>query len=264
MAATPSPTIWRMAGRAAPRTARGDMRAAQIAGIIAGYIRRLGWNARAHIEGASDVWREALIVRAGLGDWRDGKVVNPFLGGDFRAAVVTTDMPIAHDQPLDPKRNRLLDKGAAFWLGTNGAYPEMERRREKRRLSHLGRHPMERIKRVDQPTTLILEDEVPRVPKRAAWFERAFRGDIGDKAKRERTRFAMKHPFANAMGPIMRSMVPHQDGQIAPTKAAGTDDPGPERARHQVALLLPQRRHGRRLPGQAVRLVLARRRRRSA
>jgi len=207
------------------QAARGDMRAAQIAGIIAGYIRRLGWSSRAQIEGASDVWREALAARAGLGEWRDGQVVNPFLGTAFRIAVVTTDMPLAHDPPLDPGRSRLLDKGAAFWLGTNGAYPELERRREKRRLSHLGRHPMEHIKRVDKPTTLILEDEVPRVPKRAAWFERAFRGDIGDKAQRERTRFAMKHPFANAMGPIMRSMVPHQDGQIAPVKAAGTDDP---------------------------------------
>src|SRR5690606_29670498 len=117
------------------------------------------------------------------------------------AGAVTTDMPLAHDRPLDPARNRLLDRGAAYWLGTSGAVPELERRRERRRKSHMSRYPMERIKKVDQPTTLIFEDEVPRVPKRAAWFERAFRGDIGDKAQRERTRFAMKHPFANAMGP---------------------------------------------------------------
>ena len=83
---------------------------------------------------------------------------------------------------------------------------------------------MARISRVARPTTLILEDEVPRVPKRAAFFERALRGDLGDKTKRERTRFALKHPFADAMAPLLRDMVAYQDGPVAAMQAPGTED----------------------------------------
>ena len=43
---------------------------------------------------------------------------------------------------------------------------------------HLGKYPMEKIKRVEQPTTRIT-DEVPRVPKRAHFFLRARFGDLG-------------------------------------------------------------------------------------
>ena len=42
---------------------------------------------------------------------------------------------------------------------------------------HLGPYPLEKIKRVDQPTTLIIEEEVKRIPKRADGFERALLGD---------------------------------------------------------------------------------------
>jgi hypothetical protein len=69
---------------------------------------------------------------------------------------------------------------------------------------------METVKRVDRPTTLILDDEVPRVSKRAAFFDRALRGDLGDKAQQERHRFAFKQPHTAGMMPSMRSMVPLQ------------------------------------------------------
>ena len=38
---------------------------------------------------------------------------------------------------------------------------------------HLGKYPMEKIKRVDKTTTLIIEDEIKRVPMRANGFFRA-------------------------------------------------------------------------------------------
>ena len=47
---------------------------------------------------------------------------------------------------------------------------------------------MERIPRVDAPTTLVLRDEIQRVPKRADLFTRALAGDLGDKARQERSR----------------------------------------------------------------------------
>jgi ferredoxin len=69
---------------------------------------------------------------------------------------------------------------------------------------------MERIKRVDEPTTLILRDEIRRMPKRADLFTRALAGDLGEKPAAERRRFAVKHPLAFAMTPIIRNLVPMQ------------------------------------------------------
>ena len=73
---------------------------------------------------------------------------------------------------------------------------------------------MEQVKRVDRPTTLILDDEVPRVPKRAAFFERALRGDLGEKTRQERLRFAYKHPLSFGMLEPIRAMQPLQDGPV--------------------------------------------------
>jgi ferredoxin len=69
---------------------------------------------------------------------------------------------------------------------------------------------MEKIKRVDQPTTLVLRDEIKRMPKRADLFSRALAGDLGEKPQQERRRFAVKHPLAFAMTPLIRNMVPMQ------------------------------------------------------
>jgi hypothetical protein len=69
---------------------------------------------------------------------------------------------------------------------------------------------MERIPRVDEPTTLVLRDEIQRVPKRADLFTRALAGDLGDKPRQERSRFAVKHPLAWAMTPLIRGLVPLQ------------------------------------------------------
>ena len=70
---------------------------------------------------------------------------------------------------------------------------------------------------MSEPTTLIMADEIPRVPKRAEFFARARAGDLGDKAHREVARFAFKHPLTDGMMGPLRAMVPHQDGQVAST-----------------------------------------------
>jgi ferredoxin len=84
---------------------------------------------------------------------------------------------------------------------------------------------METVKRAERPTTLILDDEVPRVPKRAAFFERALQGDLGQKAQAARTRFSFKHPMSWSQLGVIRSMVPFQDGDIAETDNANFGDP---------------------------------------
>jgi len=74
-----------------------------IACILADYIRRLGDPARAHHARNYQVVVPPILLEAGLGEMsRIGdSVVNPFLGPRFKAAVVTTDLPLTVDKPID-------------------------------------------------------------------------------------------------------------------------------------------------------------------
>lgn len=193
-----------------------DAAASRIGGIavcLAGHIAQLGWSAVPHVLGAGAVDADRLAVMAGLAvrDPGSGTLRNPYID-DFSLAVVTTDYALEVDQPLAP--GALNTKRLSYWFGINGATSGRERRRRARRATHLGTYPMETVKRVDRPTTLIIDDEVPRVSKRAAFFDRALRGDLGAKAQAERHRFAFKQPHTAGMLPSMRSMVPVQDGAV--------------------------------------------------
>ncbi len=131
-----------------------------------------------------------------------------------------SDLPLARGATSPSLMNRF-----EYWLGIGAGTSGMERNAQRRRASHLGQYPMEKIRRRDTPTTLIFDDEVPRVPQRASFFRRADRGDLGDKAQRERPRFAMKYPLAYAMAPLSGVMNKMQDGDVTAAPASGTDDP---------------------------------------
>ena len=85
------------------RGARADLKGSTIACVMADYIRQLGWPARAQTAASSDVLHIPLTLQAGLGALgRTGEVVlNPFLGARFETAVVTTDLPMTTDLPID-------------------------------------------------------------------------------------------------------------------------------------------------------------------
>ncbi|MBW2138864.1 MAG: 4Fe-4S binding protein [Deltaproteobacteria bacterium] len=74
-----------------------------IACILADYIRRLGYPARAHHARNYQVVVPPILLWAGIGEMcRVGDIVlSPFLGTRFKAAVVTTDLPMATDKPID-------------------------------------------------------------------------------------------------------------------------------------------------------------------
>jgi reductive dehalogenase len=206
---------------------RAHLRAAEVAVCIAGYVRNLGYAARAHIVDATDVDTERLLVLSGLARLERGRLVTPYLGDRFRTAVVTTAYEIAPDRPLAPAslRERWRSHGPAWLLGVGGTTPGWAQLAGARRPLHLGPYPMERIRRVARPTTLILPEEIERVPKRGNFFTRALHGDLGERARRERPRFATKHPFTMAMTPLIRGMVPKQDGPVAAGVAPGLGDP---------------------------------------
>ncbi len=77
----------------------------------------------------------------------------------------------------------------------------------KKRAPHLGKYPMEKIKRVEAPTTLIT-DQVRRVPKRAGFFVRAYFGDLGKRPAEEVRRFITKSPLSAAIGHLHWKHVP--------------------------------------------------------
>lgn len=204
-------------GWIAPATeAIADMRAAEIAVCIAGHIRSMGFSARAHIAGNSLLDRNMLAVLAGTAVRNDdGDLVHPYLGRNVSIAVISTDYALAIDRPLASSAlNPGLMRRFADWWGKDGAQSGRERARRAHRATHLSRYPMEQVKRVDRPTTLIIDPEVPRVPKRAAFFQRALHGDLGDKAKGERSRFAFKTPLSHSMVQVIRALVPFQGGIV--------------------------------------------------
>jgi reductive dehalogenase len=80
----------------------GYSNTALISCIMADYIRRLGYPARAHHAMSYQVVVPPLLLMAGIGEMsRAGIVLNPFLGTRFKAAVVTTDLPLEIDKPVD-------------------------------------------------------------------------------------------------------------------------------------------------------------------
>ncbi len=82
---------------------RAYLRFSLIGGVIAKHIRNLGYKAKAHSVMDGEVLQPPLLLLSGLGEVsRIGEVIlNPFLGPRLKSGVVTTDMPISHDKPIN-------------------------------------------------------------------------------------------------------------------------------------------------------------------
>ena len=69
--------------------------------MVARYINLLGYEARAHVDGNYKVMCPPIAVDAGLGEiGRMGLLISPKYGPRIRLAVVTTDLPLTHDEPI--------------------------------------------------------------------------------------------------------------------------------------------------------------------
>ena len=189
--------------------ARTDARATEVAVVLAGYIRALGYSARGHVSGNTLLNIEALAQRAGIVRAERGFLKMPFLKSGFALAAISTDLPLEIDLPIAADASLDWPDSDAY-MGKHGTRPGWEESEAQLRPLHLGRYPMETLKRVPEPTTLIIREEIVRNSKRADLFTRALAGDLGEKAKVQRTRFATKHPLAFAMTPLIRNMVPLQ------------------------------------------------------
>ena len=197
------------------------LRATEIGVCLAGHLHALGFNATLHDEYSEALCVDTLALAAGVAQPSDAGIASPFIGRQFAAVAITTDYALAADLPLAPDAR--LPRWRQ-WLGVNGATSGREHRRRAKRASHLSRYPMEHVRRVERPTTVILDDEIPRVPQRANFFTRARMGDLGAKAQQEVKRFALKHPLTHGMTYPLRALVPHQDGVTAARTEPGFTD----------------------------------------
>ncbi len=204
-----------------------DVRAMEIATVVARYLGTLGHQATAHTFGVSDVDCDQVAMAAGVIEARNGTLSNPLIDGGYGLAVVTTSntgMPV--DRPLAP-RSALQHAGivAANAFGFGGTRPALKALNGQHRPWHLGRYPMEKVRRVDEPTTLIIPEEIKRVPARHNFFVRAAAGDLGSRPQTEVARFIPKAPHGMASQEMLRRLVPLQNGKTAPDKAPDTADP---------------------------------------
>jgi len=88
---------------AVAQSMRAYLRFSLLGGVIAAQIRNLGYKAKAHTVMDGEVLQPPLLLLSGMGEVsRIGEVIlNPYLGPRLKSGVVTTDMPLAHDKPID-------------------------------------------------------------------------------------------------------------------------------------------------------------------
>lgn len=167
---------------------RASVLAAEGVVVVADYIRQLGFEARAHTGSCSDVDLNKLAVQAGLAEVADSPsgpiLYSPYVDKYFGLAAITTTYELATDLPLAASsslsiRDRWRSHGPAWWLGSGANRSALNARPFHRRRFKDGAYPFERIRRVEQTTTVVDEPRIPRTPKRSDMFARAAFGDLG-------------------------------------------------------------------------------------
>ncbi|CTQ52089.1 3-chloro-4-hydroxyphenylacetate reductive dehalogenase precursor [Roseibium album] len=208
---------------------RSALRASEVAVVLAQYIRLLGYDACAHSNSSSDVDLNQLSVASGLATVESGRLLNPYLEDRFSVAAITTDFEIAHDKPLVPLSDQPTSRthGVAWQVGykTSKSARNLDLFAKRRFVD--GAHPFETLKRVDQPTTYMDEDRIPRVPKRTDMFARSLFGDMGRKNQLAATngQYVRKSAPSTAQRRALGAFVLLQDGDPCTEKNGSTSDP---------------------------------------
>ncbi len=88
---------------ACAQSMRAYLRFSLLGGVLAQHIRDLGYSARTHTVMDDEVLHPPLLLLSGLGEVsRIGEVIlNPFLGPRLKSGVITTNMAVTHDKPID-------------------------------------------------------------------------------------------------------------------------------------------------------------------
>ncbi|MFK7882364.1 reductive dehalogenase [Roseobacter sp.] len=207
---------------------RAGLLSAETAIILAGYLRVLGYDAKAHTCSASEVDLNKLTVGAGLATVENGQLVNPYVGRRFRVAAITTNFEMTPDTPLVPlpEQPKSVTQGMPWKLGVGSQKNARTLDPFGSRDYAMGPYPFETLRRVKRPTTFIDEARVARVPKRTDMFARAQFGDMG-KANQEAATggyFAQKAPISHAIRRPSGAFLLLQDGPVAQTVSPDAQD----------------------------------------
>ncbi|SMR81745.1 reductive dehalogenase [Aliiroseovarius halocynthiae] len=196
---------------------RACLLSSETAIVIANYLRLLGFDAKAHTGAASDVWMSRLAVQAGLAWATPDGLQAPWVGEQFGLAVVTTDIALTPDRPLAPQPDQPNLTGLRWTLGVDSTKSGLNRDPYARRDYAQGPLPFERLKRVDQPTSYIDEENVARVPKRSDMFARAQFGDMGKHLHKHSSggMYVRKSAPSYAQRRALGAFTPLQDGPVA-------------------------------------------------
>ena len=207
---------------------RACLLSAETAIVIANYIRLLGYDAKAHTMAASDICLQKAAIACGVAVPDNQQLFAPWLGSRFGMAVVTTSMELACDKPLAPfdQQPRGVLSGLDWYLGRHSAKSAFNQDPFQKRDYKDSAMKLERLKRVDQPTTYIDEANIPRVPKRTDMFARAQFGDMGKANQKNATNgyYARKSPTSFAQRRALGAFVLLQDGLVQ-TKPDPQTDP---------------------------------------
>jgi reductive dehalogenase len=187
---------------------RSALRGAEVAVALASYIRSLGFEARTHTATSTDIDPRKAAIAAGIASVDDQSLVNPFVADRFGLTVVTTTMDIKADLPLAKQgiANRIRSKGPTWWLGTASHKNAFNYLPFGKRAFKDSPFPVEKLKTVDEPTTFIDAGRIPRVPKRADFFQRSFNGDLG-KGPRDASidgAIVTKNPVGGALAGLLQ------------------------------------------------------------
>lgn len=207
---------------------RAALRAIEVAAALASYIRTLGFDARAHSATSSDIDLGKTAVLAGIASVDAQNLTNPFIHGRFGLAVVTTTMIIGTDQPLAKQGifDNFRSKGPTWWLGAKSHknafnYVPFRNRRFKD-----SQFPIEKLKTRETPTTFIDAARIPRIPRRADFFQRSFIGDLGKGPQDASIDGAIvtKNPVGASLAGLLQLYSLLQRGEPKDEQSTGFDD----------------------------------------
>jgi len=129
------------------------------------------------------------------------------------------------------EENEAVEKGKVFLSRTRGRTGENRMRvftsdfRDSASNRQPDPFPVHVLKRVDRPTTTVLDEQVQRVDERESGFNRARRGDFGPRLKEEMGRFVPKHPVSGALSFMSGILANQVDGKPFGSKAPLPDNP---------------------------------------
>ncbi len=222
-----------------------SLRAAEIAVVIASFIRSVGFEARAHTESTTDVNLAALAVSAGVAELSErGELTHPYLGSRFAFAAVTTTLALSSDKPLAHRGilDSLKSHGPRWWLGGspgNGTvFSATSLDRYRNRSFDQDAFGMSKLKRQKETTTLIDGHRVPRTPKRGDGFIRAYYGDMGKSPQDNCVDefCVVKTPYGEAQNHLIMTMHLLAKRPTLTDVKPNNDDPATNASRVKAAL----------------------------